>query len=87
MQVALNHTVSRRTDIFQAASQENSLALRKTLRLDNESPCFALRFALEVGLKFMIFHWQHPGQRKEVIVVRKALSHTHESAAQQVLTG
>ena len=87
MHVSLNNAMRGGTDVFKLPSEKNAFALRHTFGLNNECPCFALGFSVEIISKFMVLDGKHPSKREEVVLLRKFLSHFHESSSEKVFPG
>ena len=74
-----------RIDVLYFASEEDALALRQGLRLDDEGPALSLGLGVVVGFEFLEIPRQVPSEREVVILIGILLPHLHEVLGEQVL--
>lgn len=86
-EVSLDHAVLLRVDVLQLPRQEDALALREALRLDDVGPGLALGLAFEVCSKVLVVAGQVPGEWEVVILFWSLLAHLHEVFGEEVLAG
>ena len=74
-----------RIDVLNFASEEDALALRQGLRLDDEGPALSLGLGVVVGFEFLEIPGQVPSEREVVILIGILLPHLHKVHRKHVL--